>query len=141
VVQGGDDIRKLGDWRLKPALDAQLADFVVVVLAVEDLPLLGAFEDDLALVGDLEARGCVDAGFVGKQLREGFAGFLPDGVAVFEEADLVDLRKGVGNCVGELVELVGADPHSTALYFFASSVFTFLNISAYCAPVLRISSE
>ena len=53
----------------------------------------------------------------------------------------VDLGQGVGHGVGQLVELVGADPHSTALYFLVSSVFTFLNISAYCAPDLRISSE
>ena len=31
------------------ALEAQLLHFVVVVLAVEDLPLLRSFEDDLAL--------------------------------------------------------------------------------------------
>ena len=68
-------------------------------------------------------------------------GLLADGVAVFHEADLVDFGQGVGHGVGQLVELVGADPHSTALYFLASSVFTFLNISAYCAPDLRISSE
>jgi len=35
-----------------------------------------------------------------------------------------------------LLSLSGPDPHSTALYFFDSSVFTFLNISAYCAPEL-----
>ena len=42
----------------------------------------------------------------------------------------------VGHGVRQLVELVAADPHSTALYLRASSVFTFLNISAYCAPRL-----
>src|ERR1035437_7318680 len=121
--------------------DAQLADFVVVVLAVEDLPLLRAFLDDLALVGDLCPGGGVDAGLLGEQRGECLAGLLADGVAILQKADLGDLGKGVGHGVGQLVELVGADPHSTALYFLASSVFTFLNISAYCAPDLRISSE
>ena len=72
---------------------------------------------------------------------ERLARLLADGVAILEEAHLVDLGQGVGHGVGQLVELVAADPHSTALYFLASSVFTFLNISAYCAPDLRISSE
>ena len=58
-----------------------------------------------------------------------------------DEANFVDLSQRVGNRVGQLVELVAADSHSTALYFLASSVLTFLNISAYCAPLLRISSE
>ena len=72
---------------------------------------------------------------------ERFARFLADGVAIFEKAYLVDFGERVGHGVSQLVELVGADSHSTALYFLASSVFTFLNISAYCAPDLRISSE
>ena len=69
------------------------------------------------------------------------ARFLADRVAILEEAHFVDLGQRVGHRVGQLVELVAADPHSTALYLRASSVFTFLNISAYCAPDLRISSE
>ena len=42
-------------------LDAELFDFLVVVLAVEDVPLLTAFGDDAALGLDLEAGGLVDA--------------------------------------------------------------------------------
>ncbi len=72
---------------------------------------------------------------------ERLARLLADGVAILQETDLVDLGYGIGHGVGQFIELVGADSHSTALYFFVSSVFTFLNISAYCAPVLRISSE
>src|SRR5206468_12070837 len=53
----------------------------------------------------------------------------------------VDLGQRVRHRVSELAQLVAADPHSTDLYFLASSVLTFLNISAYCAPDLRISSE
>jgi hypothetical protein len=50
-----------------------------------------------------------------------FLRLLADGIAIFEEADLVDLGQRVGHGVGQLVELVGADPHSTALYFLVSS--------------------
>src|ERR1700678_2780394 len=105
--------------------NAQLAHFVVVVLPVKNLPLLRAFHDDLALVGDLQAGGLVDARLFRKQGRQSLAGLLADGVAILEEADLVDVGQGVGHGMGQLVELVGADPHSTALYFLASSVFTF----------------
>ena len=87
---------------------------------------------------------CVDLHFFEEELGEGFAGFLADGVAVFEEVDFVDLGEGVGDGVGELVELVVGDAggvagldvgcsahgtHRTALYLRASSCFTFLNIS------------
>ena len=41
-------------------LDSKLLHFVVVVLAVEDVPLLRAFEDDLALRADLEACSLID---------------------------------------------------------------------------------
>src|SRR5580698_4518700 len=123
------------------ASDAELFHFVVVVFAVENLPLLRALENDLALAGDFQAGRGVDFRLVGEKALECFARFLADGVAIFEEANFVDLSQRVGNRVGQLVELVAADSHSTALYFLASSVFTFLNISAYCAPLLRISSE
>ena len=75
------------------------------------------------------------------RLLQSLARLLADGIAVLEEADLVDLGQCVGHGVGQLIELVAADPHSTALYFLASSALTFLNISAYWAPDLRISSE
>ncbi len=110
-------------------LEAELLYFVVVVLAVEDLPLLRAFEDDLALGGDLEAGGCVEFSLGGEQFFEGFAGFLADGVAVFEEVALGDFGQGVGDGVGELIDFIARDSHRTALYLRASSFFTFLNIS------------
>jgi len=44
-----------GYWQLGTSLDAQLFDFLVVVLAVEDGPLLGAFDDGPALAFDFLA--------------------------------------------------------------------------------------
>src|SRR5215472_13209182 len=75
--------------------DAQLAHFLVVVLAVQDVPLLGALEDNLALRSDLLAGGGVDACFLVEKILERFARFLADGVAVFEETNLVDLGQRV----------------------------------------------
>ena len=132
----------VSSWCSRVRSDAELANFIVVILAVEDLPLLRAFQDDLSLVGDLEAGGLVDARPPrSSSVLEDLTGFLADGIAIFHEADLVDLSERVGHGVRDLVKLVATYPHSTALYLRASSVFTFLNISAYWAPDLRISSE
>src|ERR1700679_3263132 len=122
-------------------LNAQLADLVVIVLSIKNVPLLRALEDDLALRRDLQPRCCIDSRFLVEQRLKSLARFLANGIPVLVKTDLINLGQSVGHRVGQLVEFVAADPHSTALYFFASSVFTFLNISAYCAPLLRISSE
>jgi len=87
-------------------LQPELFDFVVVVLAVEDVPLLRAFHDDLALGGDLLAGGGVDLGLFDEELFEGLAGLLPNGVAVFEEIALGDFGERVSYSVGEFVEFV-----------------------------------
>ena len=110
-------------------LEAEFLDLVVVVLAVEDVPFLRAFEDDLALGGNLLASRGVDFGLFEEQALEGFAGFLADGIAVFLEVDLVDFGKGVGDGVGELIELVARDSQRTALYCATSFCLIFLNIS------------
>ena len=60
---------------------------------------------------------------------ESLAGLLTDSIAILQKIYLLDLSQGVGYGVGELVELVARNPHSTALYLRASSNFTFLNIS------------
>src|SRR5262249_34958227 len=108
-------------------LDTELAHFVVIVLPVEDVPLLRAFENDLALRGDLLPCRSVDHRFLSEQRLQRLARLLADRVAVFIETDLVDLGERIGHGVSQLVQLVAADPHSTALYLRASSVFTFLN--------------
>ena len=45
------------------------------------------------------------------------------------KSHFVDLGQGIGHRVGQFVQLVARDSHSTALYLRASSFFTFLNIS------------
>jgi hypothetical protein len=110
-------------------LDAELLYFLIVVLTVEDIPLLRAFEDRALLALDFLARGDVDSFFLVEQLFEYFAGFLPNRVGVFDEFDLVHLLEDVGNGSRQHVHFVAAESHSTALYLRTSSLFTLRNIS------------
>ena len=68
-------------------------------------------------------------GFLIQQVFENLAGFLADGVGVFDELDFVHLLEHVGNGAGQHVDFVAAESHSTALYLRTSSVFTLRNIS------------
>ena len=110
-------------------LQAEFFYLVVVVLAIEDVPLLATLKDDFALRGDLQTGCSVDPHLLQQELFECLAGLLTDGIAVLQEVALADLGQGIGNGVGELIHLVAGDPHNTALYLRASSIFTFLNIS------------
>src|SRR5215475_2068799 len=89
-------------------LDSQLLDFLVVVLAVEDVPLLAAFEDGALLAFDFLARGLVDAGFLQEEVFEDFAHFQADRVAIFDEVGFGRLGQRVGDDVGQLVHFVAA---------------------------------
>src|ERR1700691_1906396 len=111
-------------------LQPQFPYLVVVILAVEDVPLLASLDNDLALRGDLLPRRLVDLHFFRQNLFQRLARLLTDGIPVIQELTFVRLRKRIGNHVRQLVELVPGESHSTALYFFASSCLTFLNISA-----------
>ena len=78
------------------ALKAELFDLVVIVLPVENIPLLRAFEDDLALRSYLLAGSCVDLCLLVEEFFERLAGLLADGVAVLEEVDLGNISKEIG---------------------------------------------
>src|ERR1700722_16970217 len=109
--------------------DAQFFYFFVVILAVEDVPLLRAFENGAFLALDFLAGGNVDSFFLIEQFFEQFAGFLADGVGVFNEFHFVHGLEDIRDRAGQHVHFVAAEPHSTALYLRTSSVFTFRNIS------------
>src|SRR5947199_5446735 len=51
-------------------LDPEFLDFLVVVLAVEDVPLLAAFEDRAFLAFDFLAGGLIDSCFLVQQVFE-----------------------------------------------------------------------
>ena len=121
------------------ALDSQPPNLIVVILAIENVPLLRTFDDNLALRTDLQTCCLINLGLLGKERFESLASFLPDCVSILKEIDFVYFSQGVGYRVGQFVQLVAGDSHSTALYLRVSSPLTFLNISAYCAPDLSIS--
>src|SRR5271166_3402927 len=130
-------MRRTSRWRVAGWLNSELLYFFVVVLAVEDVPFLGAFEDGAALAFDLLPGGSVDAGFLGHQDFENAARFQANGVAVLEEVHVLHLGQRVGDRVRQLVHLFAADAlglvafysHRTALYLRTSSFLIFLNIS------------
>src|SRR6266481_7152908 len=117
------------DQRGRLVLNTQLLHFLVVVFAVEDVPLLAAFQDGLLLVLDFLPRQLVDFRFLVEQTFQNLASLKPNRIAVFQQVDLGHFSECVADYVGELVHLVAAQPHRTALYFFTSSVFTLRNIS------------
>ena len=87
------------------------------------------------------SRCRVDPRLFGQQRLQFLARLLPDGVAILQKTHCLNFRQRVRHRVRQLVQFVPADSHRTALYLRVSSPFTLLNISEYCAPVLRISSE
>jgi len=111
------------------ALNPQLLHFFVVVLAVQNVPLLRAFQDGAALTFDFLPGGSVNLGFFGHQQLENAAGFQSNGVAVFDELNVIHCGQRVGHGVRQLVDLLAANPLSTALYLRTSSFLIFLNIS------------
>jgi len=56
-------------------------------------------------------------------MLESFAGFLADGVTVFEEVALGVSARASATTWAELVEFVAGDPHRTALYFAGRARF------------------
>src|SRR6185437_17130792 len=64
-----------------------------------------------------------------QQLFQDAPHFHADGVAVLNKIHLLQRGQCVSHRVGQLVELIAREPHSTALYLRTSSFLTFLNIS------------
>ena len=115
--------------RKESSLHAQLLNFFLVVLAVEDVPLLAAFEDGALLGIDLLPGGLIDSFLLIEEVFHDLAHFQPDGIAVFDEVELIHFGERLGDSVRDLVHFVAADSHSTALYLRTSSLFTLRNIS------------
>src|SRR5438270_5151910 len=97
--------------RKSPWLDAQLLHFIVVVLAVENVPFLRAFRDDPSLALDLLPGGSVDPELRGKKLFQNLASFHADGIAVLDEVHKIELRQRVSDGVRQLVDLVPRGSH------------------------------
>src|SRR5712691_11352877 len=111
------------------SLNTQLLHFLVVILAIQNVPLLRAFQDGALLALDFMAGGLVNPLFVVAKHFEDLPGFLADGIGVFDEIDFVHLLQRVGDGSRQHVYFVAAQSHSTALYLRTSSLFTLRNIS------------
>src|SRR5208282_4160167 len=96
-------------------LEAEFLDFLVVILAVENRPLFGALNNGAPLTFNFLASGLVDARFLHKECFENLADFEANGVAVFDELDLIQVSDGVGYDVGEFVDLVAAQSHGRTI--------------------------
>src|SRR5690348_3054896 len=120
---------KVNEEQLTVILHAQFLHFLVVVLAVENVPFLGTFQDGALLVLDFLAGSGVNFGFLAKQFLQDAADFQADAVAVLDKLHFIHGGQRVSDGMGQLVDLVAVQSHSTALYLRTSSPFTFLNIS------------
>jgi hypothetical protein len=101
-------------------LNSEFFDFLVVVLAIEDRPFLGAFDDGAALALDFLTSGLVDAGFLHEKLFENLADFEADGVAVLDELDLIQIGYRVGDHMGEFVDFVAAQAHGRGVLILST---------------------
>src|SRR5215831_8239971 len=109
--------------------DAEFLYFLVIVLAVENVPFLRAFENGPLLRVDLLPGREIDFRFLIEQFFQELASLLPNRVGVFDELYLVHLLEDIGDSAGQDVDFVAAESHSTALYLRTSSFFTLRNIS------------
>src|SRR5208337_701136 len=112
-------------------LHSQLLYFLVVILAVEDRPLLRALDDGAALAFDFLAGGLVDAGFLHEELFENLADFEADGVAVLDEVDFIQFGHRVGDGMGEFVDFVAAQSHSAEFLKEQPCIFSPARSSPY----------
>lgn len=110
-------------------LHAQLLYFLVVVFAVQDVPLLAAFQDGPFLAVDFHARGLVDSRFLGQKLFQNLAHFEANGVPVFYKFHFIYVGERIRHRVRHFVHLVAADSHNTALYLRTNSLLTLRNSS------------
>src|SRR2546425_3116073 len=92
-------------------LEAQFLYFFVVILAIEDVPLLAAFEDGALLVLDLLAGGLIDSLLLIQQFLENLAHFQAYRIAIFDKVDFVHFGERVADHVRYFIHFVAADSH------------------------------
>src|SRR5438094_10198644 len=92
-------------------LEAQFLYFFVVILAIEDVPLLAAFEDGALLVLDLLAGRLIDSLLLIQQFLENLAHFQAFRLAIFDKLDFVHFGERVAHHVRYFIHFVTADSH------------------------------
>src|SRR5882724_6744866 len=111
------------------ALNPQLFNFFVIILAVKDVPFLRAFSNGPLLAFDFCARSHINLGFCCEQLFQNTPRFHANGIRILDELNVIQRSQRISHAVGKPVYLVARKSHSTALYLRTSSSLTFLNIS------------
>src|ERR1700756_3147459 len=96
-----------GTW----TLEAQFLYFLVVILAIEDVPFLAAFENGALLILDLLARRLIDSFLLIQQFLENLAHFQAYRIAIFDKVDFVHFGERVADHVRYFIHLVAADSH------------------------------
>lgn len=81
--------------------DSHPAHLFTIILAVEDVPFLAAFENFLLLRTDLLADLGVHLLFFFEETEKNLYHVLPNGGAVFDEFHILDGHENVGNDVGQ----------------------------------------
>src|SRR5271154_395692 len=93
-------------WPLTSSLQllyAKLFYFFVVILPVEDVPLLTALLNDPPLRRNLLLGRCIDPHLFHEQLLQCLARLLANCIAVLEEVALLGFGEGIGDDMGQLV--------------------------------------
>src|SRR5438477_12315386 len=92
-------------------LEAQLLYFFVVILAIEDVPLLAAFEDGALLVLTLLAGALIDSLLLIHHFVENLAHFQAYRIAIFDIVDFVHFVERVADHVRYSIPVAAADSH------------------------------
>ncbi len=92
--------------------DAHAEHLFGVILAVEDVPLLAAFEDFLLLGRDLLADLGVHFFFVAQQSLEDLDDLIANGFAVFDEFHFIAGDQNIGDLMRKADDFFAAESHS-----------------------------
>src|SRR5260370_12208484 len=91
--------------------DAHAAKLILVILLVEDVPLLAAFQDFLFLRSDSLAHFQFDFLFVFQRGRQNLHHLLPNGVAVVDEFHFFALHEHVRDLVRQSYDFLAGQAH------------------------------
>src|SRR5947209_11119588 len=106
-----------GSCLSRPALvllmrHAHVFQFLYVILALEDVPLLAAFDDFFFLRADLLANAGIDFFLFTQVVLEDLDDVLTNGVAVLDELHVVAGNEKICNLVGDADDFFPTQSHS-----------------------------
>src|SRR5436309_7872471 len=119
--------------------DARAAKLILVILLVENVPLLAAFEDCFFLRSDSLAHFQLDLLFVFQRGRQNLHHLLPNGVAVVDEFHFLALNKHIRDLVRQPYNFFAGQAHRFWKSSFAFEIDTVKppvepGLQALCRP-------